>query len=98
MIGLQVEIILDGYWKDRPSDVVKAGILADWMDALQDWHLDQIKECLREWRNNNPNKKPNPGHILSRLKERRGLVHVSGPKRDPLFDLNRGVPQIAGPV
>lgn len=96
-IGLRVEVILDGYWQTRPSDVVKAGILADWMDEMQDWHLDQITAALKEWRNSNPSRKPNPGHICAILKRRRGMVYAGGTaERDPVFALDRAVtPAIA---
>ena len=67
-----VEMILDGYWKDRPSDEMKARILADWADTLEDWEQRQVLWALRKWRNDFPNKKPNPGHILIVLKDKRG--------------------------
>lgn len=65
-------MILDGYWKDRPDAEMKARILADWADTLEDWHQGDVLGALRKWRNENPNKKPNPGHILGLLKEARG--------------------------
>lgn len=76
-IAFDVEVILDGYWKDRPSEAIKTGILADWSDALEDWQHEQVVYGLRKWRNENPNKKPNPGHILSILKAERGKAEVS---------------------
>lgn len=55
-----------------PADV-KAGILADWADALEDWTQEQVLYGLRKWRNENPSKKPNPGHVLAILKGLRGV-------------------------
>lgn len=82
-----------------PSKVVKAGILADWMDELQDWHLDQITAAFKEWRRSNPSKKPNPGHILAILKLRRGQVYAYGsPDRDPTFALDRPAKVMLEPV
>lgn len=46
--------------------------MADWCDALEDWTQEQIVWALRKWRNENPNKKPNAGHILGLMKEARG--------------------------
>jgi len=46
--------------------------MADWCDALEDWTQEQIVWALRKWRNENPNKKPNAGHILAVMKEARG--------------------------
>lgn len=63
---------MHGYWQSTPPDQVKAGIMADWCDALEDWTQEQIVWALRKWRNENPNKKPNAGHILAVMKEARG--------------------------
>lgn len=96
-IGLAVEVVLDGYWQNRPSDVVKAGILVDWMDALHDWSIDQIRFGLRKWRDENPSKKPNPGHIALILKNERGFAFVAQREGKPprqLFAIE-GLPQIA---
>ncbi|WP_166461944.1 hypothetical protein [Paracoccus alkanivorans] len=46
--------------------------MADWADELEDWPAPQVKWALREWRRENPRRKPNPGDILGVLKKRRG--------------------------
>lgn len=79
-IAFDVEVILDGYWDKHPPEQVKAGIMADWADALEDWSQEQVLYGLRKWRNESPNKRPNPGHILSILKGMRGRAEV---KRRP---------------
>lgn len=76
-IASDVEIILDGYWDRRPPDHIKAGILADWADTLEDWHHEQVVYALRKWRDEKPDKKPNPGHILGILKLERGKAEVA---------------------
>lgn len=76
-IAIEVEIVLDGYWQNRPSEQMKAAILADWMDELEDWTIDQIRFALRKWRDTNPSKKPNPGHISMLLKRERGVAYVA---------------------
>lgn len=91
-IGVQVEIILDGYWRQPPAPQMKAAILADWMDTLQDWHFDQIRWALRSWRDQYPSKKPNPGHIKQLLEAQRGKAFAAenrGEKPAPLFAINR---------
>ncbi len=70
-ICFEVEVILDGYWKDRPSEAVKAAILADWADTLEDWPHDWVLHGLRKWRDQFPSKKPNPSHIKNMLIEAR---------------------------
>ena len=67
-IAIAIEIALDGYWRDDMSDGKRALILADWCDELEDWPVDSVKAALRQWRRENPNKKPNPGHIIQILK------------------------------
>ena len=79
-IAFDVEVILDGYWEKHPPVHVKAGILADWADTLEDWTQEQVLYVLRKWRSINPNKRPNPGHILAMLKETRGKAEL---KRRP---------------
>lgn len=75
---------MHSYWQSSPPDQVKAGILADWCDTLEDWKRDQVVWALRKWRNNNPNKKPNAGHILMLLKEARGKkIAKELPKTSP---------------
>tara|TARA_R110000796_G_C14548838_1_gene433623 strand:+ start:1997 stop:2308 length:312 start_codon:yes stop_codon:yes gene_type:complete len=63
---------MHSYWQSTPPEQVKAGILADWCDALEDWKQEQVVWALRKWRNENPNKRPNPGHVLMLMKEARG--------------------------
>ena len=82
-IASDVEMILDGYWKDRPSPEMKARILADWADTLEDWEQRQVLWALRKWRNDFPNKKPNPGHILIVLKDKRGRAVAERAKPIP---------------
>lgn len=39
----------------------------DWCDELENWPVESVKAALRQWRRDNPSKKPNPGHILQIL-------------------------------
>lgn len=71
-IGFKVEVIMQGYWINDLVPEMKAAVLADWADELEDWRLDQITWALREWRRENPSRKPNPGHISAMLRKRRG--------------------------
>ncbi|TGN59434.1 hypothetical protein E4L95_11515 [Paracoccus liaowanqingii] len=61
--SILVEIILDGYWQADMSEMKRNMILADWCDEMEPWTLECIRAVLRKWRRQNPNKKPNPGHI-----------------------------------
>jgi len=80
-IAFEVELILAGYWQTYPPPQIKAGIIADWCDALQDWTLEQCVWALRRWRNANPDRRPNPGHILASMVDARARkIYASIPK------------------
>jgi hypothetical protein len=99
LIAFEVEVILDGYWKDRPADALKAGIMADWMDTLQDWSHEQVVYGLRKWRNANPSRKPNPGHVLAILKQARGAKVARTAQRAPEpAQLPRVTPEAAAEI
>jgi hypothetical protein len=74
-------VILSGYWQTYPPEAIKTAMLADWADTLEDWEHRQIVWALRKWRNENPNKKPNPGHILSILLLERGKAEAQRAKQ-----------------
>lgn len=82
---------MQGYWQSMPPAEIKTAMLADWADALEDWSHTQVLWALRKWRNDNPNKKPNPGHILQLLKDARGKAEakrmaVSKPAPAPMVN------------
>ncbi|WP_377758852.1 hypothetical protein [Paracoccus angustae] len=76
-IGFEVEVVLQGYWQEQLAPELKAAVLADWADELEDWHLEQVRWGLREWRRENPRRKPNPGDIVAVLKKRRGEEYAA---------------------
>lgn len=66
-VSILVETILDGYWQADMSEMKRNYILADWCDDMERWTFESIRAALRWWRRQNPNKKPNPGHIRAIL-------------------------------
>lgn len=70
-------MILQGYWQAEMSPEVKAGVMADWADELQDWTIDQVRWGLRQWRRDNPRRKPNPADVLAILKDQRGKTEIA---------------------
>ena len=68
--------MLDGYWRDDMSDAKRSLILADWADEMEEWPVDSVKTALRQWRRDNPGKKPNPGHVVGILKRAWGDRNV----------------------
>lgn len=71
-----------GYWQDRLPDALRASILADWCDELEDWKPEQVQAALRQWRRDHPDKRPNPGHISNWLKAERGRAFVARAKAE----------------
>lgn len=72
-ISFEVKAFLKAsYFDEKLAPEIEAAILSDWCDELQDWGVDQIRWALRERRRIEPDRKPNPAHILAILLERRG--------------------------
>ena len=71
-----VQVILNGYWRPDDSDEMRAAILRDWCDTLENWKPESILAALRQWRDENPDKRPNPGHIVRALKNAWGKRHA----------------------
>lgn len=67
-IAIVIEVIMRSYWRDDMPDA----ILRDWCDELQDWPVHSVKTAMRKHRRNQPNKNPNPGHILQLLNDSYG--------------------------
>lgn len=76
-IAFEVEVILQGYWQVELAPQMKAAVLADWADELEDWELEQVRWALREWRRENPRRKPNAGDVLAILKAERGKAEMA---------------------
>ena len=93
-IGVRIEALLDGYWQSRPSDVVKAEIMADWMDALQNYSPDEIRVACREYLSGpNCDRKPKPGDLRGLIDARRHaevMRHRASapPEPEPVRDMS----------
>ena len=48
-------------------------MVADWMDALQDYPLEEVQEACRVFTRRSPGKMPNEGHILTLIQADRKL-------------------------
>ena len=76
-ISFEVEVVMSGYWQTDMDPRLRAAVMVDWADELEDWSVKQVKWALREWRSNNPRRKPNPGDIVGILKEQRGRAEAA---------------------
>lgn len=82
-LAFEVEIVLQGYWQAQLDPKMKASVLADWADELEDWEVEQVRWGLRKWRSEKPDRKPNPGHIAAILKAERGKSFAAKMKQRP---------------
>lgn len=64
-IGIKVEAVLYGYWQSSPPPMVKAEMVKAWMDALQNFTKPEIIAAFSKHVADNPNKRPNEGHICA---------------------------------
>ena len=70
-----------GWERDRNSPAHDR-IITDWMDALQDYPLDEIRAACREAVKARPNAMPNEGHIIAEIQKARALfLRLSAPKQ-----------------
>lgn len=92
-VSFETEVILQGYWQAEMSPEVKAGVMADWADELQDWTIDQVRWGLRQWRRDNPRRKPNPADVLAILKDQRGKTEIA-----KLAALPKPAPEVREPI
>lgn len=57
--------------------------LVDWMDALHDYPLDEVKAACKLAIQENPNRCPNEGHIKAIILRERGKLVAAQPKPQP---------------
>lgn len=81
--------MLQGYWQAQLAPAMKAAVLADWADELEDWGQDQVRWALRQWRKENPDRRPNPGHISRLLRDARGKAIIARRRAEPEPDTLR---------
>jgi len=88
MVAFELEVLskkMDRFGWDREADTpFQNRIITDWMDALQDYPLEEIKQACKAAVAANPNKIPNEGHIVGQiLKARREFVAAHPPRNEP---------------
>ena len=72
-------------WERDLGKPVHDRLITDWMDALQDYPLDEIRAACREAVKAKPNSMPNEGHIVAEIMKARArflLVNRPAPVQD----------------
>ena len=75
--------MLDPYWSNRPSDVVKAEMMREWMDGLDGFTEPEIRTACARWNNNPDNGKPRVGHIVKSIRLERLRLAPPTPEQEP---------------
>ncbi len=86
MVAVELEVLAKkfdrfGWDRDRGS-MAHDRTLTDWMDALQDYPLDEVQAACKAAVLSNPNKMPNEGHVKSEIMKARALEVSQMPKLD----------------
>lgn len=80
-IAFRIEALLDGYWSNRPEDAVREIILADWMEALEDFAPEEIDAAAKAYlRGADRARKPKTGDLVDWMVARRAEIRRSLPK------------------
>ena len=84
MVAVELEVLAKkfdrfGWDRDRGS-VAHDRTLTDWMDALQDFPLDEVQAACKAAVLSNPNKMPNEGHVKSEIMKARAQTVSRMPK------------------
>lgn len=84
MVGVELEVLAKkmdrfGWERDRGS-MAHDRMLTDWMDALQDYPLDEVKAACVAAVLDNPNKMPNEGHVRAKIIAGRAKIVAALPK------------------
>jgi acyl-CoA reductase-like NAD-dependent aldehyde dehydrogenase len=67
-------------------------MVIDWMDALQDYPLDEVREACRAAVRDNPNKMPNEGHVVAQIMAARAKAVAARKRAAPPMEEPRPQP------
>jgi hypothetical protein len=103
MVAVELEVLAKkmdrfGWERDRNS-AAHDRLVMDWMDALQDYPLDEIRAACRESVISKPNAMPNEGHILAKIMEARSrALRLARPEAKPEPPRERMKPEVAAEI
>ncbi len=102
MVAVEIEVLAKkfdrfGWERDRGS-ASHDRMLIDWMDALHDFPLDEVRTACRAAVLNNPNKMPNEGHVRNEIMKARAAKVSMLPRRRPEPVAERGDPANADEI
>jgi hypothetical protein len=86
MVAVELEVMakkLDRFgWERDRNSYAHDRMVIDWMDALQDYPLDEVRDACRAYVRENPGKMPNEGHIVAAILAARkaAIAHLPRPE------------------
>ncbi|WP_273688436.1 hypothetical protein [Ketogulonicigenium vulgare] len=109
MIGFELEVLavkLDRFgWERMRGTPVMARLLGDWMDALQDFPIEEVRAACRACIADRPQHMPNEGAVLAQIMEARRKRVAALPRnpepvvqRAPVEDRRRSAAEIMAKV
>lgn len=72
-----------GWDRDRGT-MAHDRMITDWMDALQQYPLNEVKAACRRYILDNPKQMPNEGHVIAMINTLRKVARELMPKPTPL--------------
>ena len=86
-MALELEVLAKKFdrfgWERDRGTAAQDRLIADWMDALHDYPLDEVREACRRCVMQSPSRMPNEGHIAAAILDQRRLIAKPMPKRTP---------------
>jgi hypothetical protein len=103
MVALELEVMakkLDRFgWERDRNTAAHDRIVTDWIEALQDYPLAEVKSACRAAILANPNRVPNEGHIVAQIVAARREHVARLPRRpEPEPDRQRVRPEEAARI
>jgi DNA-binding transcriptional MerR regulator len=78
MVALELEVIAlkqDRYgWERNRGTAAQDRLILDWIDALQDFPIEEVRAACRQAVIDNPSKTPNEGHVRAQIMAERARV------------------------
>ena len=75
LLAVELEVLAKKFdrfgWERDRGTAAHDRIITDWMEALQDYPLDEVKAACRQAVLSNPGKMPNEGHIVAHIRNAR---------------------------
>jgi hypothetical protein len=92
MVAVELEVLakkLDRFgWERDRSSAAHDRLIVDWMDALQDYPIEEVRAACRAAVLESPSRFPNEGHVLAQIKAARAK-HLAMNPPPPLPEPSR---------